>query len=78
MPPAHNDHQRGSAMKVLLDEEKCVGAGQCVLAAEDVFDQRDSDGIAVLLDEYPDQGKLGAVETAAQLCPAQAIRVEKG
>jgi ferredoxin len=65
-------------MKISLDEEKCVGAGQCVLAADDVFDQRDEDGIAVLLDEHPDQGRLGAVETAAQLCPAQAIRVEKG
>jgi len=62
-------------MKVLLDEEKCVGAGQCVLAADDVFDQRDEDGIAVLLDEHPDQERLGAVETAAQLCPAQAIRI---
>jgi ferredoxin len=75
--PTANDHQ-GDAMRVLLDEEKCVGAGQCVLAADDVFDQRDEDGIAVLLDEHPDQGRRGAVETAAQLCPAQAIRVEKG
>lgn len=64
-------------VRITLDEEKCVGAGQCVLAAEDVFDQRDSDGIAVLLDENPDGTRLGAVETAAQLCPAQAIRVEK-
>ena len=65
-------------MKISLDEDKCVGAGQCVLAADDVFDQRDEDGIAVLLDEQPDQERLDAVETAAQLCPAQAIRVEKG
>jgi ferredoxin len=76
MPTARDD--QGDVMKVLLDDEKCVGAGQCVLAADDVFDQRDEDGIAVLLDEHPDQGRLGAVETAAQLCPAQAIRVEKG
>lgn len=36
-------------MKVIIDENKCVGAGQCVLAAADVFDQRDEDGIVVLL-----------------------------
>ncbi|MFG1610601.1 ferredoxin [Actinoplanes sp. NPDC049265] len=64
-------------MRVLLDEEKCVGAGQCVLAAEDVFDQRDEDGIAVLLDDHPDPAKQDEVETAAQLCPAQAIRIQK-
>jgi ferredoxin len=64
-------------MRIVLDEEKCVGAGQCVLAADDVFDQRDEDGIAVLLDEHPGPASRGAVETAAQLCPAQAIRVEK-
>lgn len=37
-------------MKVIIDEDKCVGAGQCVLAAAEVFDQREDDGIVVLLD----------------------------
>lgn len=40
-------------MKVVVDEDKCVAAGQCVAAAMDVFDQRDEDGIVVLLDENP-------------------------
>ena len=40
-------------MKVLIDQDKCVGSGQCVLAAPTVFDQRDEDGIAVLLTETP-------------------------
>lgn len=62
-------------MRILLDEEKCVGAGQCVLTLGEVFDQRDEDGIAVLLDERPDETKRGAVETAVQLCPGQAIEV---
>ena len=30
-------------MKVVIDQDKCVGAGQCVLLAPDVFDQRDED-----------------------------------
>ncbi|MFD8344104.1 ferredoxin [[Kitasatospora] papulosa] len=39
-------------MKVTLDQDKCVASGQCVVAADDVFDQ-DDDGIAVLLDPTP-------------------------
>jgi ferredoxin len=62
-------------MRILLHQEKCVGAGQCVLTAGEVFDQRDEDGIAVLLDEHPDEAKRDEVETAAHLCPGQAIEV---
>lgn len=40
-------------MKITVDEEKCCGAGQCVLIAPEVFDQRDEDGIVVLLDAEP-------------------------
>ena len=32
-------------MKVSVDRDKCVASGQCVLAAADVFDQRDDDGV---------------------------------
>ncbi|MEV2231626.1 ferredoxin [Streptomyces phaeochromogenes] len=62
-------------MEVELDEPKCVAAGQCVLAAPDVFDQRDEDGVAVVLDERPDPGHLEGVREAAVLCPAAAIRL---
>lgn len=40
-------------MNVTIDEDKCCGAGQCVLIAPDVFDQRDDDGIVILLDAQP-------------------------
>jgi ferredoxin len=40
-------------MRVELDEPKCVAAGQCVMAAPEVFDQRDDDGVAILLEEQP-------------------------
>jgi ferredoxin len=63
-------------MRIILDEETCIGAGQCVLAAPDVFDQRDEDGIAVLLEENPGEDQRGAVEEAAIRCPALSIRIE--
>ncbi|WP_310723103.1 ferredoxin [Streptomyces sp. N2A] len=64
-------------MKVIIDENKCVGAGQCVLAAADVFDQRDEDGIVVLLNPLPPEDLAAQVEDAALRCPALAIEVLK-
>ncbi|MCG7308955.1 ferredoxin [Brachybacterium sp. ACRRE] len=64
-------------MKIEIDQLKCVGAGQCVMAAEDVFDQRDEDGIVVLLEAEPDDSHAPDVRTAAALCPAAAITVHE-
>ncbi|MCT2546687.1 MULTISPECIES: ferredoxin [Streptomyces] len=63
-------------MKIDIDQDKCVGAGQCVLVAPEVFDQRDEDGVAVLLTEDPPAQERGGVEEAARICPAAAIRVD--
>ncbi|MBK3639908.1 MULTISPECIES: ferredoxin [unclassified Streptomyces] len=60
-------------MKITVDEEKCCGAGQCVLIAPEVFDQRDEDGIVVLLDAEPATEQHTAVREAASVCPAAAI-----
>ncbi|GAA2695792.1 ferredoxin [Streptomyces lunalinharesii] len=64
-------------MKIIIDENKCVGAGQCVLAAADVFDQRDEDGVVVLLNPLPADDLSAQVEDAAARCPALAIEVVK-
>jgi ferredoxin len=63
-------------MKVLVDQDKCVASGQCVVAAPDVFDQRDEDGVVVLLDAEPPAGLADDVHQAAAVCPALAILVE--
>ncbi|MFF0011478.1 ferredoxin [Streptomyces sp. NPDC005374] len=64
-------------MKVVVDEEKCIAAGQCVSAAMDVFDQRDEDGIVVLLEGSPGPELADDVRNAAAVCPALAIRIEE-
>ncbi|MCE6998627.1 ferredoxin [Saccharothrix sp. S26] len=60
-------------MQVRVDEDKCCGAGSCVLAAPEVFDQRDEDGVVVLLDPEPAEHLHAAVREAAEVCPAAAI-----
>lgn len=62
-------------MRVEVDKEKCVGGGQCVLAASEVFDQRDEDGVVVLLADAPGPELHEKVRLAAALCPAVAIRL---
>ena len=64
-------------MRVVIDQDKCVGAGQCVLLAPDVFDQRDSDGVVVLLQEFPPASLHADVRQAAQVCPALAIELDE-
>lgn len=64
-------------MKVIIDQEKCVSAGQCVLSAPDVFDQRDEDGTVVLLAENPADELADDVREAATICPARAIALEE-
>lgn len=63
-------------MNVAIDEAKCCAAGQCALAAPDVFDQSEDDGIVILLDASPPEDQhSSAIRTAADLCPAAAITV---
>jgi ferredoxin len=67
---------RRSSVKVSIEQDKCVAAGQCVSAAPDVFDQRDEDGIVVLLTPSVPAGTDESVRHAAAVCPAQAIHIK--
>ncbi|MEV4630638.1 ferredoxin [Micromonospora sp. NPDC049523] len=62
-------------MEVTVDQDKCCGAGTCVMLAPDVFDQRDEDGIVVLLDAQPNEELHEIIREAVSVCPAAAISV---
>ncbi|MFI6361407.1 ferredoxin [Nocardia sp. NPDC050630] len=64
-------------MKVTIDEHKCVACGQCVAVAPDVFDQRDEDGIVILLDANPPEDLATDVREAAAVCPALVITIQE-
>ena len=59
-------------MRILLDVDKCIAVGQCLLAAPKVFDLDDS-GIVVLLDSMPPESERPAVLNAITRCPAAVI-----
>jgi ferredoxin len=40
-------------MKISVYQGRCVSSGQCVMAVPRVFDQRDKDGVTVLLGSDP-------------------------
>lgn len=63
-------------MKVVVDQDKCVSSGQCVLNASDVFDQRDDYGVVILLTGSPADDQVDNVRNAAAACPALAIDIE--
>lgn len=63
-------------MKVSADEAKCCGAGNCVLVAPEVFDQRDDDGVVTVRNVTPSGELHDAVREAAEMCPAGAIRLQ--
>ncbi|MGP3948823.1 ferredoxin [Streptomyces sp. 7N604] len=64
-------------MKVEVEEPRCVAAGHCAVAAPEVFDQRDDDGVVVLLNAAPPEHVDESVREAALLCPAAAIIVRE-
>jgi ferredoxin len=64
---------QGGAVIVEADRDRCIGAGQCVLAAPGVFDQSEDDGLVVVLEVSPAGGQGAAAREAAACCPASVI-----
>ncbi|GAA2431780.1 ferredoxin [Streptomyces mauvecolor] len=59
-------------MRIGIDKDVCIGAGQCALTAPSVFTQ-DDDGFSALLPGREDGGGDPLVREAARACPVQAI-----
>ncbi|MFE1010316.1 ferredoxin [Streptomyces sp. NPDC058794] len=65
--------QMSGAGRVVARRDRCVGAGQCVLAAPAVFDQDEQDGLVVVLVERPTETQSDAVNDAVWACPSGAL-----
>jgi ferredoxin len=59
---------------VEADRDVCISAGNCVMAADAIFDQ-DEDGIVVLLVDHVPDGEEEHAREAVRLCPSKALRI---
>jgi ferredoxin len=59
-------------MRIEATPEVCIGAGNCVLAAPELFDQDDDGIVQVLQAEVPADQEDEAQE-AVERCPARAL-----
>ncbi|MFJ7266940.1 ferredoxin [Streptomyces sp. NPDC099050] len=66
--------ESGTRLGIHVDSDLCVGAGQCARVANDVFDQSDTDGVVLPLQEQPPPELLETVREAVSRCPTGAIR----
>jgi ferredoxin len=64
-------------MKVTVDQNICASSGNCVMNASEIFDQRDDDGVVVLLNANPSAEEADGARRAAAACPALAIHIEE-
>jgi ferredoxin len=62
-------------VKIVVDRDRCIGSGMCVLIAPAVFDQDPDEAVVVLLDESPPDTDRPAVQQAVDRCPAAVIRL---
>lgn len=62
--------------RVSAERALCVGAGNCVVAASEVFDQDDDGIVVVLADEVTGEAAEHA-RAAVTLCPASALTLRE-
>jgi ferredoxin len=63
-------------MKIMLDADLCEAHGECVIAAPEVFDLGEDDGVVAVLDVSPGEALREKAELAVRLCPVAALRIE--
>ncbi|MEU2660833.1 ferredoxin [Streptomyces sp. NPDC007325] len=64
-------------VRIAIDPDLCMGAGQCALVAPEVFTQ-DDDGFGTVLPGREDGEGATLVREAVRACPVQAISLGDG
>ena len=59
-------------MKVTIERHRCIGAGQCVLYAPELFEQ-DEEGLVVQLRDDLSESDREAIEGAVMSCPTGTL-----
>jgi ferredoxin len=62
-------------VRIQANRNVCIGAGMCVMTADQVFDQ-DDDGMVVVLVPTPSAEDTPAVRQAVRNCPSGALSLD--
>lgn len=68
-----NRNVRRPSLEIRVLQERCIGAGNCADVAPSHFAQDSADGSVVLKQTGVNAQFERLVQTAAELCPVQAI-----
>ena len=63
-------------MKVIVNQDACIGCGACCAICDEVFDI-DEEGLSVAKEEDVPENLEESVRDAADSCPTSAIEVEE-
>lgn len=64
-------------MRIVVDRDRCIGSGMCVLTLPGVFDQSDEDGQVLVQKTSPEPYQLDSVRRAVRLCPMSALSLDE-
>lgn len=65
-------------MRVKIEpRDECLGDAICNDECPEVFAMNDDDGLAMVINEHPDESLRDAVQNAADECPAEIIIIEE-
>jgi ferredoxin len=78
--------EEASRMKVMIDQEKCIGCGSCSIVCAEIFEEDEIDGTCRILPAFRVDGDLAigqvpdelveCVRTAACVCAVEAIQLQ--
>lgn len=64
--------------RIVVSEDRCIGAGQCVLVDPEAFDQDDTSGMVVVLRPDPlTDSQLALAREAINVCPGRTLSLEE-
>ena len=66
-------------MNIKIDQEKCIGCGSCTAVCPELFELVGEDNKAQVKEKTEGQAGMNdkCVQEAVDICPVQAIEIEK-
>jgi len=64
-------------MKITIDKQKCIGCGSCSAVCPDLFELNEEHKAQAKKEEIESEEEKKCAQEATDICPVQAIKVEK-